>query len=113
VTDRRFIGEKLHPVAGSCETERMALGEPGLPQSFRWRGETVEVISVTRRWRSTGRCRHGSPEQYVRRHWFEVQTRRHGTLTVYFERQARRGGDPHRWWVFSLQGRSDTRVSPG
>ena len=40
--------------------------------------------------------RHGSPEMYVRKHWYEVATDSDGTIKLYFERQARggrRGGE--------------------
>ena len=97
----RFIGEPLRPLDASFDTARMAVAEPGLPHRFEWRGETVEVRAVVRAWRSTGRCRHGSPERYVRRHWYRVRTQCHGTLVLYFERTPRPGGDRRRWWVFS------------
>lgn len=101
MTHTRFVGEPLRPLDASFDTARMAVAEPGLPLRFEWRGETVEVRAVLRSWRSTGRCRHGSPERYVRRHWYRVHTRRHGMLVLYFDRNPRPGGDRRRWWVFS------------
>lgn len=98
----RFIGEAITPVAGSFAPAAMAAGEPGLPQAFVWRGRTVEVVAVLRRWHDTGPCSHGSGEMYVRKHWFEVATTA-GTLKLYFERQPRRGRAGRRWWLFSIR----------
>jgi len=98
----RFISETIIPVVSTCDTSRMAVGEPGLPREFRWRGRTLEVTAVLRAWRETGKCTHGSPERYVRKHWFEVATTSGDTMKIYFERQARRGKKGDRWWLFSI-----------
>ena len=98
----RFVSEVIQPVIATCDTRRMAAGEPGLPHQFIWRGQTFEIGSVMRSWRETGRCHHGSPELYVRKHWFEVTTTSNCTMKIYFDRQPRdrqRGG---RWWLFSI-----------
>ena len=79
------------PVTETADTSRMAIGEPGLPRKFVWRGRTVTVTAVLRSWRETGKCRHGSPEMYVRKHWYEVVTASDGTMKLYFERQSRGG----------------------
>lgn len=100
----RFVGEDLSPVVATCDTARMAVGEPGLPREFLWRGRTVEIVDVLRTWHETGRCSHGSPEQYMRKHWFEVVTTPDGTLKIYFERQPGRGGKGSRWRLFSIIG---------
>ena len=73
----RFVSEAIVPVTATYDTARMAAGEPGLPRAFTWRGRTVEVAAVLRSWRETGKCRHGSPELYVRKHWYEVVTGAH------------------------------------
>ncbi len=83
-----FIGEAIKPVIDTCDTGRMAIGGPGLPKEFIWRGERVSITDILRAWKTTGPCRHGSGEQYVRRHWFEVKTSRHGTMKIYFDRGA-------------------------
>ena len=100
----RFVDEAIMPVAATYDTSRMAVGEPGLPREFLWRGQTIEVVAVLRTWRGTGKCRHGSPEMYVRKHWFEVVTAADGTMKIYFDRQARRGQKGPRWWLFSVRG---------
>ncbi|MHB8744551.1 MAG: DUF6504 family protein [Sulfuricaulis sp.] len=98
----RFISEAIRPVVETYDTTRMAVGEPGLPREFLWRGHKITVKAVLRTWRETGKCRHGSPELYVRKHWFEVMTASHDVLKIYFDRQARDGHQDARWWLFSL-----------
>lgn len=98
----RLISEAITPVVATSDTSRMATGEPGLPHEFLWRGETIEISAVLRSWRETGKCRHGSPELYVRKHWYEVATASKATMKIYFERQSRRGQKGPRWWLFSI-----------
>ena len=100
----RFVGEDLSPVIATCDTSRMAAGEPCLPREFIWRGQTVTILAVLRSWHETGQDHHGSHEQYLRKHWYEVETAAHGTLKIYFDRQpprrGRKGGS--RWRLFSI-----------
>jgi hypothetical protein len=76
----RFISEPINPLTETADTSRMAIGEPGLPRKFFWRGRTISVTAVIRSWRKTGRCRHGSTEMYVRKHWYEVETDSDGII---------------------------------
>ncbi|MEX2164270.1 MAG: DUF6504 family protein [Sulfuricaulis sp.] len=99
----RFVSEAIKPVIATFDTSRMAAGEPGLPREFMWRGRTIRVASVMRRWRETGKCRHGSPELYVRKHWYEVATSDRETMKIYFERQPSAGKRRERWWLFSIR----------
>jgi len=98
----RFVSEAIEPVASTFDTARMSVGEPGLPRQFRWRGRTVEIAAVLRTWKDTGPCRNGSPEEYVRKHWFEVRTAEGETMKIYFDRQARPGRRGKRWWLFTV-----------
>lgn len=107
-----FLGESLVPDTTTADTRRMARGEPGLPTIFGWHDETVEIVCVHDAWHDTGPCRHGSGEKYVRRHWFDVETARHGRLKIYFERQARGGKSAPRWWVYS-RNREDQAAAGG
>jgi len=99
----RFVSEAISPVGATGDTLRMAVGEPGLPREFVWRGRTVGIVAVLRTWRDTGKCRHGSLESYVRKHWFEVVTACNGTMKIYFDRQPRAGRKGARWWLFSIR----------
>jgi hypothetical protein len=104
IMSEEFIGEAIQPVAETIDASRMAAGGPGLPRQFRWRSETLTVAQVLNAWRETGPCRHGSGEQYVRKHWFEVATDSGLKMKLYFERQARSGKNPRaRWWLFSIE----------
>ena len=68
----RLISEAITPIVATFDTSRHGSGRPGLPREFLWRGETIEIAAVLRSWRETGKCHHGSPELYVRKHWYEV-----------------------------------------
>jgi hypothetical protein len=98
----RFVSEVIKPAGAAWDTSRMAVGEPGLPREFVWRGRTLKIAAVLRTWRETGKCRHGSPELYVRKHWFEVAATGNGTMKIYFDRQPRGGRKNDRWWLFSI-----------
>jgi hypothetical protein len=98
----RFVGEDITPVVATSDTSRMAAGEPGLPRHFIWRKRTVEIETVIRTWRDTGPCSHGSREQYVRKHWYEIVTTADGTMKIYCERQPRHGSKGSRWRLFSI-----------
>jgi len=98
----RFVGDPIKPVPGTADATMMARGLPGLPRKFVWRGRQVEVAEVLGTRRTLGPCRHGSGEKYVRRHWFTVRTTDGATMTLYCDRQARRGQSAKaRWWLFT------------
>ena len=100
----QFISQRIDPITDTISTTRMAAGEPGLPTVFRWGRRRLHIAGVIKTWRTTGPCRHGSGEQYSRRHWFAVVTDQGETLTLYFDRQPRRGQNPKaRWWLYSVQ----------
>jgi len=98
----RFVGEPIEPDTSTADTARMGTGEPGLPRMFTWRGRDYEVATVIRSWRETGRCHHGSPELYVRRHWYEVVTTSGESMKLYFDRQPKKGRHGPRWWIFTV-----------
>jgi len=80
----------------------MATGEPDLPDQFTWRGKPLCIASIIRKWEETGPCKNKRSEQYVRKHWFEVQTTDNQRALIYFERQPRSGKRNKRWWLFSI-----------
>jgi hypothetical protein len=99
----RFVSEVIRPVGPAWDTPRMAIGEPGLPGEFVWRGKTLKIDAVLRSWRETGKCRHGSPELYVRKHWYEVAVTGNITMKIYFDRHPRGKRKSDRWWLFSIR----------
>ena len=97
-----FVGEPIEPAAGTGDTAAMARGEPGLPARFTWRKTEYRVVAVVSNWKTSGPCRNGSDELYLRRHWFRIRTDPPATMTVYFDRQARNRKKPTaRWWLYS------------
>ena len=97
-----FISAAIQPVVETFDAARMRTGEPGLPRQFRWRSQTIRIARVLRTWRETGPCHHGSAEQYVRKHWFEVLTDSGDSMKIYFERQPRSRNNKARWWLFTI-----------
>jgi hypothetical protein len=97
-----FISEAIEPVTDLLDTGRMAIGEPGAPNEFTWRGQTIRVMKVLRSWNETGPCRHGSEERYVRKHWYEVVTDSDEIMKIYFERQPKGRRKATRWWLFTI-----------
>jgi len=99
-----FVSEQLRPVAGTADTGGMSRGEPGLPGRFRWRGEEYAVVGMLRKWKTSGPCHHGSPEIYLRRHWYEIRTEPPLIMKVYCRRQAPSAKlCKARWWVYSVR----------
>jgi len=100
---RRFISEPIKPITGEADAAAMALGEPGLPHKFLWRDVEYTVAEVLSAWRETSDCRSGSPEQYVRKHWFDIRTTDGHQMRLYFDRQPRSKRDRKvRWWLHTV-----------
>ena len=99
----QFISERIEPVKGTISTRGAVLGEPGFPGMFHWRDRDIVVADIIEKWKETSRCRSGSNEQYVRKHWFRIRTTDHSEMKIYFERQARsRSQRLQRWWLYTL-----------
>jgi phosphoribosylglycinamide formyltransferase-1 len=99
-----FIGEAIEPEDMSFSVSAMAMGKPGLPQSFSSKGGSFPVIEVLEEWKESGACRHGSGERYVRKHWFRIKTTEDREMRIYFERQKRSSGGS-RWRLYSISAR--------
>src|SRR5512139_2308072 len=103
MADRReFISEPIVPLEASFETGSMYTGEPGLPRRFLWRGAEYEVARVLEKWKTAGPCKHGSGEQYVRKHWFKVEVADGTQMEIYFDRQQRTRQSGQRWWLATI-----------
>lgn len=115
-TSEQFVCEELTPVAGTASAAAMAKGEPGVPGRFCWRDREYRVTGVIEKWKTSGRCRNGSDELYLRRHWYKIaaeSSRRAGIMTIYCDRQAKNRKRPKsRWFVYTIQ-RPRTEASEG
>jgi len=99
-----FVSEPIEPVPGTFDPAGMARGEPGLPGRFVWRSKEYEVADVIEVWKESGLCKSGSPELYLRKHWYKIRTRDGLQMTLYFERQARsKSRRQTRWWLYTIQ----------
>jgi hypothetical protein len=107
----QFISEPVRPVAGGCDTARMARGEPGLPREFEWRGRRYAVASVLAQWKESAPCRNGGRERYYRKHWWRIAATTGEQMKLYFERQARSGGKPKaRWWLYAVEVAAEAEI---
>jgi phosphoribosylglycinamide formyltransferase-1 len=97
-----FIGEGITPEGMSFTVSPMAMGKPGVPRTFSWKGRSYSVLEVLEEWKESGDCRHGSGERYVRKHWFRVRTSENLEMRIYFERQRRSSGGS-RWRLYSIR----------
>ncbi len=103
-SSEEFICEQMVPAPGSGDAAAMARGEPGLPQRFAWRGREYRVVGVVEKWKSSGPCKSGANEMYLRRHWYKIITDPRAVLTVYCDRQAANRRKPKlRWWVYTAE----------
>ncbi|MBI1374246.1 MAG: cytoplasmic protein [Phycisphaera sp.] len=102
-TREQFVSEAIEPDRSAMDTARMATGAPGLPGVFTWRGTRYEVARVISVWKDSSPCRNGSPEVYLRKHWYEVETTDGSVMKLYFERQARsKRQAKRRWWLYTV-----------
>ena len=100
-----FVGEAIKPVAGTFDTAGMASGEPGLPGRFVWRDKEYTLAEVLEKWKESGRCKSGSSEMYLRKHWFKIRCTDGSQMTIYFERQPRsKAQNKMRWWLYTVKG---------
>lgn len=100
-----FVSEAIKPVEGTFDTAGMVCGEPGLPGRFLWRGKEYEVAEVLEKWKESGRCKSGSMEMYLRKHWFKIRCSGGLEMTIYFERQPRaKRENKARWWLYTVKG---------
>ena len=97
-----FVGEAISREDMSFSVSPMAVGKPGLPRKFSWKGKSFSVVEVLEEWKESGNCRHGAGERYVRKHWFRIRTAEALEMRIYFERQGRSSGGS-RWRLYSIR----------
>ena len=99
-----FVSELIEPVEGTFDTAGMTRGEPGLPSRFMWRDAEHEVAEVLEKWKESGRCKSGSSEMYLRKHWFKIRCTDGLEMTIYFERQPKsKQQSKKRWWLYTVK----------
>ena len=100
----QFISEPIKPLQSAFDATGMTRGEPGLPHRFVWRDKEYVVTEVLEAWKEDGPCKSGSPEMYLRKHWFRVATEQGVEMTLYFERQPRsKRQSKTRWWLYTVR----------
>ena len=107
-----FISESITP-SGPMNAARMGRAEPGLPRSFRWRGESYGVASVEATWKESSReGGRAQADLYLRRHYYRVRMKDGAVWTIYFERQTPRGRDPkRRWFLYTVKRRASNHAN--
>jgi len=109
-----FVSESIEPVPGTFDARGMTAGAPGLPKRFVWRDDEYSVAEVIETWKERSPCKHGSGEQYVRKHWFRIRTTGGEEMKLYFERQARSQRESRkRWWLYTITTAKNTEDMKG
>jgi hypothetical protein len=104
VVPERFISENIVPDPESFDTAGMAVGGPGLPRRFSWRGKDYAIVKVLEKWKETGPCVSGSDERYVRKHWFKIEADSGDVMKIYYERQPKSKRQARqRWVLFTIE----------
>lgn len=93
---RKFVSRPISPTGEGFITPATG-GEPPVPLSFIFNGRTFEISAIVRSWRSSKRDR---GDNYLKRHWFELETKDGATIEVYYDRETRRGASA--WWLYTI-----------
>jgi hypothetical protein len=101
-----FVGQVLKPIGHAFDAGAMATGAPGVPSRFSVNDRKYHLAKVLETWKESSPCRHSagkSTEMYLRKHWYRIVTTDGTEMSIYFERQTKRGASPKkRWWVYSM-----------
>jgi len=96
-----MVSEPIVPEAGGFDPAAMAMGVPGLPGAFVWRGARYGIAACDETWRSL-RPEVGGGELYVRRHYFTLRMEDGSRWVVYCLRQpSTAGGGRQRWYLYT------------
>jgi hypothetical protein len=96
-----WASEPITPAAGAFDPSAMAIGEPGLPAAFEWRGRLVRVESCEARWKKLG-AGDGGGGLYLRRHYFRLVMEDGAVWTVYCLRRSAAGSRASRWILYGI-----------
>lgn len=93
---RKFVSRPLVPVGDEFVTA-VTGSEPPVPRAFLWESRTLVISGVLRTWRTTKADR---GDNYLKRHWFELETADGQKIEIYYDREGRRGSS--RWWLYTI-----------
>jgi|SRR5579862_7806996 len=96
MSTRRFVSRPILPAGEGFITEASG-SEPPVPRAFVWDGRTLEISAVLRSWRSSKGDR---GDNYLKRHWYELQTNDGARIEVSYDRESRRGSAP--WCLYTI-----------
>jgi hypothetical protein len=94
---RKFVSRPIVPAGDGFITDARG-SEPPVPRGFIWDDRTLAITAVVRSWRSSKMDR---GDNYLKRHWFELETSEGATIEVYYERETRRGASP--WYLYTIK----------
>ena len=93
----QFVSEAIAPGDATFDVAGMSRGEPGLPLSFTWRDSELRISKIIKTWRS---LREDRGDQYLAKHWYEVELADGRSARLYFERHAK--SHQPRWWLYTI-----------
>jgi len=93
---RTFVSRPIAPAGEGFITPATG-SEPPVPRAFIWDGRTLVITAVLRSWRSSKGDR---GDNYLKRHWFELETSDGARIEVYYDRETRRGASA--WWLYTI-----------
>jgi RimJ/RimL family protein N-acetyltransferase len=95
----QFISERIAPEPGTFDIAAMSRGEPSLPKAFAWREHCYQVARTLATRRQMGEDR---GDNYVRRHYYDIETTDALRMTLYFERNPTSHRKRKEWWLYTL-----------
>jgi [ribosomal protein S5]-alanine N-acetyltransferase len=95
-----FVSERIAPEPGYFDIAAMARGEPAVPHAFVWRGQRFDVARSHAARRAMGSDR---GDNYVRRHYYDVETTDALQMSLYFERNPSDRSKPKAWWLYTVR----------
>ncbi len=104
----RLISEPVTPVSGSFDAVAMAGGSPGIPKEFDWRGKRYRVEKILGERKTLRGCHHGSGEQYIDKHFYEIETDSGESMTLY---RTRSGSKKDSWILYTMKRRDKIRIA--
>jgi phosphoribosylglycinamide formyltransferase-1 len=106
----KLISEPVTPVAGSFDAAAMARGTPGVPTEFIWRGTPYRVKNILGERKTLRGCHHGSGEQYIDKHFYDIETESGDRMTLY---RTRSGSKKDSWILYTMKRTTNAETPRG